>query len=248
MTRLLGALLGRKRGPLAVTGLRGEPGVVQVQPCLLEPITVPLRHGALWHPTRGANRPLDGRVLRHRHVPASHTVAWWVPPSGPGAGLYIDNRNWPLAAYARARAPSLIARGARSSMSILSDTHLHGCRAPPFRRLKPKAVRRILLVTDSEHVVRAMPLFAHKGVEVLPAPADSVSSATDNPSDFVGLYLFSDAVLLPLSLFHGLRRRRHERQAAVAWDGEAHRHRVSGPAKEHAARDGAAVDRDRQRL
>ncbi|MBI2159753.1 MAG: YdcF family protein, partial [Candidatus Rokubacteria bacterium] len=51
------------------------------------------------------------------------------------------------------------------------------------RRLEPRAVRRVLLVTDSEHLTRALPLFERVGLEVLPAPADSVSSATDSPEE-----------------------------------------------------------------
>lgn len=49
------------------------------------------------------------------------------------------------------------------------------------RRLEPRAVRRIILVTDSEHLVRAVALFERVVFEVLPAPADSVSAATDKP-------------------------------------------------------------------
>lgn len=49
------------------------------------------------------------------------------------------------------------------------------------RQLEPRAVRRILLVTDSEHLTRAVPLFERVGFTVLPAPADSVSSAAESP-------------------------------------------------------------------
>jgi len=49
------------------------------------------------------------------------------------------------------------------------------------RRLEARAVRRVLLVTDSDHLTRAVPLFERVGFEVLPAPADSVSSATRTP-------------------------------------------------------------------
>src|SRR2546427_195102 len=47
--------------------------------------------------------------------------------------------------------------------------------------IEPRAVRRILLVTDSEHLPRAVALFERAGLEVLPAPADSVSPATEGP-------------------------------------------------------------------
>jgi uncharacterized SAM-binding protein YcdF (DUF218 family) len=49
------------------------------------------------------------------------------------------------------------------------------------RRLEPWAVHRILLVTDSEHLTRAVLLFQQVGFRVLPAPVDSVSSATESP-------------------------------------------------------------------
>jgi uncharacterized SAM-binding protein YcdF (DUF218 family) len=51
------------------------------------------------------------------------------------------------------------------------------------RRLEPRAVRRILLVTDSDHLTRAVPLFERVGFDVLPASADSVSSATRSPEE-----------------------------------------------------------------
>lgn len=51
------------------------------------------------------------------------------------------------------------------------------------RRLESRAIRRILLVSDSEHLIRAVALFEQVGFEVLPAPADSVSSATDSPEE-----------------------------------------------------------------
>lgn len=51
------------------------------------------------------------------------------------------------------------------------------------RQLEPRAVHRILLVTDSEHLTRAAALFERAGFKVLPAPADAVSSATDSPEE-----------------------------------------------------------------
>src|SRR5438552_3341364 len=49
------------------------------------------------------------------------------------------------------------------------------------RTLERRMIRRILLVTDSEHLTRAVLLFQQSGLEVLPAPVDSVSSATESP-------------------------------------------------------------------
>ena len=70
------------------------------------------------------------------------------------------------------------------SEQILTETGARTTReeaARIARRLEPRAVRRILLVTDSEHLTRAMALFERAGLEVLPAPADSVSPATEGP-------------------------------------------------------------------
>lgn len=47
--------------------------------------------------------------------------------------------------------------------------------------LEPKGVRKILLVTDSQHMVRARTLFERGGFEVLAAPVDEVSLAADTP-------------------------------------------------------------------
>ena len=72
------------------------------------------------------------------------------------------------------------------SEQILTETGAHTTReeaARIARRLAPRAVRRILLVTDSEHLTRAVALFERIGFEVLPAPADSVSLATRSPEE-----------------------------------------------------------------
>lgn len=43
--------------------------------------------------------------------------------------------------------------------------------------LRPRGVRRILLVTESQHLVRAVGVFERAGFEVLPAPADGTPGA-----------------------------------------------------------------------
>ncbi len=43
--------------------------------------------------------------------------------------------------------------------------------------LAPRGTRRIQLVTDSQHLVRARRLFERAGFEVLPALADSLAAA-----------------------------------------------------------------------
>jgi len=47
--------------------------------------------------------------------------------------------------------------------------------------LRPRGVRRILLVTDSQHLIRAQRLFEQAGFEVLAAPIDDVSNDDDAP-------------------------------------------------------------------
>src|SRR5437870_12145190 len=72
------------------------------------------------------------------------------------------------------------------SEQILTETGARTTReeaARIARRLAPRVVRRILLVTDSDHLIRAMALFERVGFEVLPAPADSVSPATRRPGE-----------------------------------------------------------------
>ena len=49
--------------------------------------------------------------------------------------------------------------------------------------LRPRGVRRILLVTDSQHMMRARQLFEHAGFEVLAAPADDFSNSVYGPED-----------------------------------------------------------------
>jgi uncharacterized SAM-binding protein YcdF (DUF218 family) len=50
-------------------------------------------------------------------------------------------------------------------------------------RLGGRGVRRIVLVSDSQHLVRALPLFERQGLEVLAAPADDFSGAALSPED-----------------------------------------------------------------
>jgi len=50
--------------------------------------------------------------------------------------------------------------------------------------LRPRGVRRILLVTDSQHMTRALGVFERAGFEVFPAPADDeVLVLSDKPED-----------------------------------------------------------------
>jgi uncharacterized SAM-binding protein YcdF (DUF218 family) len=47
--------------------------------------------------------------------------------------------------------------------------------------LQPRGVRRILLVTNSQHMLRAKALFERAGFEVLAATADDISDTVDSP-------------------------------------------------------------------
>jgi uncharacterized SAM-binding protein YcdF (DUF218 family) len=49
--------------------------------------------------------------------------------------------------------------------------------------LQPRGVRRILLVTDSQHMPRARRLFERAGFEVFPSEADDVSRAAVDPEE-----------------------------------------------------------------
>ena len=48
--------------------------------------------------------------------------------------------------------------------------------------LVPMGVRRILLVSDSQHLIRARVLFENEGFEVFTAPADTLSPLSTGPS------------------------------------------------------------------
>ena len=48
--------------------------------------------------------------------------------------------------------------------------------------LTPMGVRRILLVTDSQHLIRARVLFENEGFEVFAAPADTIAHGSSGPT------------------------------------------------------------------
>jgi uncharacterized SAM-binding protein YcdF (DUF218 family) len=49
-------------------------------------------------------------------------------------------------------------------------------------RLRGRGVRSIILVTETQHLIRAKPLFESAGFEVFPAPADHYSIRPDSPA------------------------------------------------------------------
>ncbi len=68
--------------------------------------------------------------------------------------------------------------------AILTDTTARTTREEASRisaLLHPREIRRILLVTDSLHMVRARRLFERAGLQVLPVDADDVSLEADSP-------------------------------------------------------------------
>ena len=73
-----------------------------------------------------------------------------------------------------------------SPETILTETQARTTQDEAVRLgelLRSRGARRILLVTDSQHMPRAEGLFEHAGFEVLPAPADDFSSAAVEPEE-----------------------------------------------------------------
>lgn len=73
-----------------------------------------------------------------------------------------------------------------SSEMILTEAQARTTRDEAVRAevlLRPMGVRRILLVTDSLHMVRAQGLFERGGFEVLAAPADDFPNSADTPEE-----------------------------------------------------------------
>ena len=56
------------------------------------------------------------------------------------------------------------------------------------RLLQPRGVRRILLVTDAQHMARAQALFERVGFQVLPAPALDGSGSAERPRGRLDLF------------------------------------------------------------
>lgn len=56
------------------------------------------------------------------------------------------------------------------------------------RLLQPRGVRKILLVTDVQHMIRAKALFERVGFEVLPAPALDGTGSAERPQGRLDLF------------------------------------------------------------
>lgn len=68
--------------------------------------------------------------------------------------------------------------------AIVTVPNVHTTREEAIRMgelLQPRGVRRVLLVTDSQHMPRARALFARADFDVLAAPVDDISDALDSP-------------------------------------------------------------------
>jgi uncharacterized SAM-binding protein YcdF (DUF218 family) len=65
-------------------------------------------------------------------------------------------------------------------------------------RLGALGLRRILLVTDGQHLRRAQPLFERAGIEVSPVPADDISPTADSAEGRLGLIRLTLEELLAL--------------------------------------------------
>ena len=75
------------------------------------------------------------------------------------------------------------------SEAILTETAAHTTQEEALRikgLLQERGVRAILLVTNSQHLLRARPLFERAGFEVHPAPSDTFS-APDAPEERLAL-------------------------------------------------------------
>lgn len=72
------------------------------------------------------------------------------------------------------------------SSAILTEAGARTTREEAVRigaLLRPRQVRRVLLVTSPHHMLRARRLFAQAGFEVLAAPADDASRTSRQPED-----------------------------------------------------------------
>jgi uncharacterized SAM-binding protein YcdF (DUF218 family) len=69
------------------------------------------------------------------------------------------------------------------------------------RLLRPRGVRKILLVTDAPHMVRAKALFEQVGFEVLPAPALDGTGSAERPRGRLELFLGTLQELVALQYY-----------------------------------------------
>lgn len=65
------------------------------------------------------------------------------------------------------------------TVPLVRTTHEEASRVQAL--LQPRGVRRILLVTNSQHMLRAKALFERAGFGVLPVTADEISDTADAP-------------------------------------------------------------------
>lgn len=114
-------------------------------------------------------RALEGMLLRRRQLAPLLVFSGPAPYGG--------------ASEAEVRAQLACELGI-SAEGILTEPHAWTTREEATRigaLLQPRHVRRILLVTNPRHMVRARTVFEHAGFEVFPAPADDGSGAARSP-------------------------------------------------------------------
>jgi uncharacterized SAM-binding protein YcdF (DUF218 family) len=69
------------------------------------------------------------------------------------------------------------------------------------RLLQPRGVRKILLVTDVQHMIRAKALFERVGFQVLPAPALEGSGSAEGPRGRLDLFYWTLSELVALQYY-----------------------------------------------
>ena len=77
---------------------------------------------------------------------------------------------------------------AEAMLTVASGQTTHDEARQMERFLQPRGVRRILLVTDALHMVRAKALFERAGFEVLPAPALEGAGSAERPQGRLELF------------------------------------------------------------
>jgi uncharacterized SAM-binding protein YcdF (DUF218 family) len=112
-------------------------------------------------------------------------------------GIALHQEGWaPLLVFSGGRAEGVtratLARRLKvPAESILTVASGHTTREEAMqmaRLLQPRGVRKVLLVTDMEHMVRSKALFERVGFQVLPAPVPDGSKPAVRPQSRVELF------------------------------------------------------------
>jgi uncharacterized SAM-binding protein YcdF (DUF218 family) len=130
----------------------------------------------------GAGSGADGFLTDDSLRRAVHGIRLWRRGLAPRL-LLLGPPNWNGPAESAVRAE--LAR----DLGVPAEAILVGDQAQTTRQearesaslLQPRGVRRILLVTGTQHMPRARPLFEREGFEVLPAAVDEMPRQTIKP-------------------------------------------------------------------